>query len=206
MKTLADILKEAEQKYGHPIYLVSDEPYRELIYDDVKLPCVFDYYENSLVIYSFSKSMSLPGERIGYVAVNPKMEQWEMAFAAVAGAARCYGYVNPPSMMQMVVERCVGQTADISIYKKNRDLLCGGLQSLGFDCVKPDGAFYLFVKCPVPDAKSFSETAKKYELLLVPGDDFGLHGYVRVAYCVSEETIVNSMPAFKKLAEEYGLI
>ena len=205
LKALAEILKEAQEKYAHPIYLVSDEPYRELVYDDVKLPCVFDYYNNSIVVYSFSKSMSLPGERIGYVAVNPKMEQGDLVFAAVAGAARSYGYVNPPSMMQMVVERCLGQTADISLYKKNRDLLCDILESLNFKCVKPDGAFYLFVKCPIADAKLFSESAKKYELLLVPGDDFGLEGYVRLAYCVAEQTIKNSLPAFEKLAKEYGL-
>ena len=203
LKAIAEVLKEAQQKYGQPIYLLSDEPYRELVYDGLKVPCVFDFYENSIVCYSFSKSLSLPGERIGYLAVGPEMQDRERVFAALAGAARGCGYVNPPSMMQRVVEKCLGQTSDISKYKKNRDLLCSGLSELGFECVKPEGAFYLLVKCPGGDAKAFSENAKKYELLLVPADDFGLSGYVRLAYCVAEETIVNSMPSFKKLAEEY---
>lgn len=206
LRAIADILKAAQEKYSHPIYLLSDEPYRELVYDGAAVPCVFDFYDNSIVCYSFSKSMSLPGERIGYLAVGPKMQDKEQVFAALAGAARGCGYVNPPSMMQRVVEKCLGQTSDISKYKNNRDLLCGGLRKLGFECVKPDGAFYLFVRCPIEDAKAFSESAKKYELLLVPSDDFGLGGYVRLAYCVSEETIKNSMPAFKKLAQEYKLI
>ena len=206
LQAMADILKEAQEKYGHTIYLLSDEPYRELVYEGSEVPCVFHFYDNSIVCYSFSKSLSLPGERIGYLAVGPKMDSREQVFAALAGAARGCGYVNPPSMMQRVVEKCLGQTADISRYRKNRDMLCGGLTELGFECVKPDGAFYLFMKAPISDAKAFSDSAKKYELLLVPSDDFGLGGYVRLAYCVSEETIKNSMPAFRKLAEEYKLI
>lgn len=205
LKAIAHELKIAQEKYGQPIYLLSDEPYRELVYEGTNIPCVFDFYDNSIVCYSFSKSLSLPGERIGYLAVSPRMQDREMVFAALAGAARGCGYVNPPSMMQRVVEKCLGQTSDISKYKKNRDLLCNGLTELGFECVKPEGAFYLLVKCPISDAKAFSESAKKYELLLVPTDDFGLGGYVRLAYCVAEETIINSMPAFKKLAEEYKL-
>ena len=206
LKTLAEIMDKAQREYGKPIYLLSDEPYRELVYEGERVPCVFDYYDNSIVCYSFSKALSLPGERIGYVAVNPKMQDADKAFAAVAGAARGYGYVNPPSLMQRVVGKCLGQTSDISQYKKNRDLLYGGLTKLGFECVKPEGAFYLMLKCPISDAKEFSDRAKKYELLLVPGDDFGIEGYVRLAYCVSEETIKNSMPAFEKLAKEFGLI
>ncbi|MBQ7894960.1 MAG: pyridoxal phosphate-dependent aminotransferase [Oscillospiraceae bacterium] len=206
LKTLAEIMDKAQRKFGKPIYLLSDEPYRELVYEGERVPCVFDYYDNSIVCYSFSKALSLPGERIGYVAVNPKMQDADKAFAAVAGAARGYGYVNPPSLMQRVVEKCLGQTSDISQYKKNRDLLYGGLTKLGFECVKPEGAFYLMLKCPINDAKEFSDRAKKYELLLVPGDDFGIEGYVLLAYCVSEETIKNSMPAVEKLAKEFGLI
>lgn len=205
LQSIGDILRRAEEKYGHTIYLVSDEPYRELVYDGVQVPCVMHFYDDTIICYSFSKSLSLPGERVGYLAVSSRMAEKEKVFAAIAGAARACGYVNAPSMMQRVIEKCLGQTADISQYKQSRDLLYGGLTALGFDCVKPDGAFYLFMKTPEPDAKAFSERAKKFELLLVPSDDFGLPGYVRIAYCVSPEMIRRSMPAFKQLAEEYGL-
>ena len=205
LKKIGDILRQAEEKYGHTIYLVSDEPYRELVYDGAEVPCSLHFYDDTILCYSFSKSLSLPGERVGYLAVSSRMAEKEKVFAALSGAARACGYVNAPSMMQRVIEKCLGQTADISQYKKSRDLLYGGLTELGFDCVKPDGAFYLFVKTPEPDAKAFSERAKKYELLLVPSDDFGLSGYVRIAYCVSPDMIRRSMPAFKQLAEEYGL-
>ena len=197
--------RQAEEKYGHTIYLVSDEPYRELVYDGIQVPCVMHFYDDTIICYSFSKSLSLPGERVGYLAVSSRMAEKEKVFASIAGAARACGYVNAPSMMQRVIEKCLGQTADISQYKQSRDLLYGGLTALGFDCVKPDGAFYLFMKTPEPDAKAFSERAKKFELLLVPSDDFGLPGYVRIAYCVSPEMIQRSMPAFRQLAEEYGL-
>lgn len=206
VKKLCDIMREAQEKFGHPIYLVSDEPYRELVYDDIPVPCFFDYYENTIICYSWSKSLSLPGERIGYLAVCSDMQDKETVYAALTGAARGCGYVNPPSLMQRVVEKCVGLTSDISEYKKNRDLLYNGLMALNFDCIRPDGAFYLFVKSPVPDAKEFCEQAKKYELLLVPSDDFGIEGYVRLAYCVSTETITGSMPGFRRLAEDYGLV
>lgn len=206
IETLCAILRAAEEKYGHPIFVVADEPYRELVYDGSEVPCIHKYYKNSIVCYSWSKSLSVPGERIGYLAVNSAMKDKELVFASLAGAARGCGYVNPPSMMQRVIEKCIGLTSDVSEYKKNRDLLYDGLKALNFDCVRPDGAFYLFVKTPVADAKEFSEQAKKYELLLVPSDDFGVPGYVRLAYCVSAETIKNSMPAFEKLAKEYGLI
>lgn len=206
IEKLCAILRAAEEKYGHPIFVVADEPYRELVYDGSEVPCIHKYYKNSIICYSWSKSLSVPGERIGYLAVNSAMEDKELVFASLAGAARGCGYVNPPSMMQRVIEKCIGLTSDVSEYKKNRDLLYDGLKALNFDCVRPDGAFYLFVKTPVADAKEFSEQAKKYELLLVPSDDFGVPGYVRLAYCVSAETIKNSMPAFEKLAKEYGLI
>lgn len=202
---LGEILSSAEEKYGHVIYLISDEPYRELVYDGQNVPCVLDYYSDTILCYSFSKSLSLPGERMGYLAVSSAMADKEDVFASLSGAARACGYVNAPSMMQRVIEQCLGQTADISVYKENRDLLYKGLMALGFDCVYPDGAFYLFMKTPEPDAKVFSEIAKKYELMLVPSDDFGLSGYVRVAYCVSADMIRRSMPAFEKLANEYGL-
>ena len=203
---LSGILHAAEQRWGHPIYLVSDEPYRELVYDGQQVPCVLSYYDNSIMDYSYSKSLSLPGERIGYLAVSPRMEDADVVFAAICGAGRVCGFVNAPSLMQRVIEKCIDKTSDISLYKINRDLLYNGLKELGFDCVYPDGAFYLFMKTPEPDANVFAERAKKYELLLVPSDDFGVTGYVRIAYCVSAEQIRNSMPAFRKLAEEYGLV
>lgn len=205
LRELCDILRAAEAEFGHAIYLFSDEPYRELVYDGEEVPCPLCYYDDSILCYSFSKSLSLPGERIGYLAVNGKMPDKGDVFAALCGAARANGYINAPSLIQRVVEKCLTATADISVYKKNRRLLYEGLCACGFDCVYPDGAFYLFLKCPEPDAKAFSERAKKHELLLVPSDDFGLPGYVRVAYCVSPEMIKRSLPAFKKLAEEYGL-
>ncbi len=205
LRGLADILRRKSDEYGHSIYLVCDEPYRELVYGDVEVPCMMNYYNDCIVCYSFSKSLSIPGERVGYIAVSDKMRDRSLVVASVAGAGRGLGYINAPSLMQRVIEKCLGATADISQYQENRDLLYGGLRSLGYECVKPDGAFYLFVKAPEPDAKAFSEKAKKYELLLVPSDDFGCPGYVRVAYCVAKETIRNAMPAFKALAEEYGL-
>ena len=205
LKRLAELLRRAETRVGHPIYLVSDEPYRELVYDGELPPNVLRFYDDAIVCYSFSKSLSLPGERIGYLAVSDRMTEKEAVFAALAGAARACGYVNAPSLMQRAVERCLGLTADLSVYRNNRDLLYGGLKELGFDCVYPDGAFYLFVKSPEPDAKAFSERAKRFELLLVPSDDFGLEGYVRLAYCVPEERIRRSLPAFAALAASYGL-
>jgi aspartate aminotransferase len=202
---MAEIMDRAQRKYGHSIYLLADEPYRELVYDSVMPSCVTKFYDNSIICYSFSKSLSLPGERIGYLALCRRMKDRELVFDAIAGAARSLGYVNAPSLMQRLVERCISLTSDISKYRENRDLLYSGLTELGFECVKPDGAFYLFVKTPEPDAKAFSERAKKHELLLVPSDDFGLGGYVRIAYCVSNDMIRRSMPAFKALAEEYNL-
>lgn len=205
LRQLCDILRTAEAEFGHTIYLVSDEPYRELVYDGEEVPCPLCYYDNSILCYSFSKSLSLPGERIGYLAVNGGMADKADVFAALCGAARSCGYINAPSLIQRVVEKCLTATADISVYKENRRLLYEGLCACGFDCVYPDGAFYLFLKCPEPDARAFSQRAKKHELLLVPSDDFGLPGYVRVAYCVSPEMIKRALPAFNKLAEEYGL-
>ena len=205
LRTLCDILREQEKKTGKTVYLICDEPYRELVYDGTPVPCIFNYYDDAVVCYSFSKSMSIPGERIGYIAVGSNMADGDNVYAAIMGAARAMGYVNPPSLFQRVVEKCIGATSDISKYKENRDILCAGLDGLGYEYVKPQGAFYLFMKSPEPDAKRFSECAKKYELLLVPSDDFGMPGYVRIAYCVSRSMIERSMPAFRALAAEYGL-
>ncbi|MBD8046949.1 pyridoxal phosphate-dependent aminotransferase [Clostridium faecium] len=200
---LCKTLKEKSKEYGHPIYLISDEPYRELVYDDIEVPYLTKYYDNTLVCYSFSKSLSLPGERIGYIVVSNEMEDAQDVYAAVCGAGRALGYVCAPSLFQRVISKCIGITSDIAVYKKNRDLLYDGLTKLGYQCIKPDGAFYLFVKSMEPDASAFCEKAKKHELLLVPSDDFGCPGYVRISYCVSTEQIINSMPAFEKLAKEY---
>ena len=203
--TLCDLLREKSTEYGHPIYLITDEPYREIVYDGVQVPFLINYYDNCLVCYSFSKALSLPGERIGYVAVSNKMQDGEAIYAAVCGAGRALGYVCAPSLFQFLVGRCADLTSDMSFYRTNRDLLYNGLTEMGYSCVKPDGAFYLFVKSPEKDANAFFERAKKYELLLVPGDDFGCPGYVRIAYCVKTSLIQNALPAFRALAQEYGL-
>lgn len=200
---LCEVLKNKEAEYGHEIYLISDEPYRELVYDDIKVPYLINYYDDTFVCYSYSKALSLPGERIGYIVVSNKMKDERDAYAAICGAGRALGYVCAPSLFQRVVARCIDDTADISIYKKNRDILYNGLTELGFECVYPDGAFYLFLKSMEEDARLFCEKAKEFELLLVPADSFGTPGYVRVSYCVQTEQIENAMPAFEKLAASY---
>lgn len=204
IKALSAVLAEKSAEYGHPIYLITDEPYRELVYGDVFVPFLTNYYKNTLVCYSFSKSLSIPGERIGYIAVNPEAQGAEDLYAAVCGAGRALGYVCAPSIFQQVAARCLGKTADVSVYKHNRDLIYNALCSYGYTCVKPDGAFYLFVKAMEEDASAFCEKAKAKELLLVPADSFGCPGYVRISYCVSTKQIENSLPAFKALAEEYN--
>ena len=203
IKELTNILKEAEAKFGHPIFLISDEPYRELVYDNIEVPFVPKYYDNTIVCYSFSKSLSLPGERIGYILISDKSFDSSLIFDAVAGAGRALGYVCASSLFQRVIPYCLGKTADIEVYKKNRDILCESLKENGFEIARPDGAFYLFVKALEKDANKFCENAKKFELLLVPSDSFGYEGYVRISYCVSTEQIINSLPAFKKLADGY---
>ena len=203
---VCDILRKKEAEYGHPIYMIADEPYREIVYDGIKVPYIMNYYKNTFVCYSYSKALSLPGERIGYVAVSNEMEEEKAIYAAVCGAGRALGYVCAPSLFQRVVAECVEETADLSVYKRNRELLSGKLTEYGYHCVRPDGAFYLFVKALEPDAYAFYEKAKKYELLLVPGDDFGCPGYVRIAYCVKTSQIEAALPAFRKLAQEYGVI
>ncbi len=203
---LAEILEKKSAEFGAPIYLISDEPYRELVYDkDTVVPCVMKYYDHSIVCYSYSKSLSMPGERIGYIAVNPKAENAKEIYASVCGAGRMLGYVCAPALFQRLVAEFDGKTADLSVYKRNRDLLYNGLTDCGFTCVYPDGAFYLFVKAAEEDAAAFCERAKKYELLLVNGKDFGYDGWVRIAYCVQTERIEKALPLFRKLAEEYGL-
>ena len=205
VKAVSDVLAEAEAKYGHPIYLIADEPYRELVFDGIDVPYLMNYYKNTIVCYSYSKALSLPGERIGYIAVSPDMQDERTVYLAVCGAGRSLGYVCAPSLFQKVVGMTQGVKVDVGIYKENRDILYTGLTEYGFECVKPDGAFYLFVKSPEPDAYKFFERAKSKEILVVPCDDFGTKGYVRIAYCVDKARIVNSLPAFKALAEEYGL-
>ncbi|MBQ5328849.1 MAG: pyridoxal phosphate-dependent aminotransferase [Oscillospiraceae bacterium] len=205
IKKLSSILSEAEEKFGRKIYLISDEPYRELVYGEIKVPFVTKYYNDTIICYSWSKSLSLPGERIGYILVSPENPDWKEVYSGICGAGRALGFVCAPSLFQHMIPKCIKMTSDISVYKKNRDLLYGALSDLGFEAVHPDGAFYLFVKSPEPDAKAFSEKAKKHELLIVPSDDFGMEGFVRISYCVSTEQIERSLPAFKKLAEEYSL-
>ncbi len=203
---LSDMLREAESAFGHPIYLISDEPYRELVYGDIKVPYLTKYYDRTIVCYSFSKSLSLPGERIGYILVSSKMQNAKAVYAAVMGAGRALGFVCAPALFQFMIPKCLGKTADLSVYDENRKLLFEELTSYGFTCAKPDGAFYLFMKAAEPDAYAFCEKAKKHELLLVPSDDFGFPGYVRIAYCVTTETIRRALPAFRKLAKDYHLI
>ena len=205
VKRLAKLLEEKSAQFGRTIYLITDEPYRELVYGGVKVPYLTNYYPHTIVCYSYSKSLSLPGERIGYIFVNPAAKDATALYLAVCGAGRALGYVCAPSLFQKLIARCQGVTSDVSVYERNRDTLAGALRSYGFRCVQPDGAFYLFVKSPEPDAYAFCERAKKYNLLLVPGDDFGCKGYVRIAYCVSHEMIERSLPAFEKLAKEYSL-
>lgn len=203
---IAAVLREGSAAFGNPIYLISDEPYRELIYDEnTVVPFPMNVYENTVVCYSYSKALSLPGERIGYVAVSPNCEETKAVYAAVCGAGRQLGFVCAPALFQRVAAACDGLTGDLSVYRKNRDLLYKGLTECGFTCVYPDGAFYLFMKTPEADANAFCEKAKKYELLLVAGDDFGAEGYVRIAYCVDTERIERALPAFEKLAREYRL-
>lgn len=200
---LTKILKEKSEEYGHPIYLISDEPYREIAFDGVKVPYLTKYYDNTFVCYSYSKSLSMPGERIGYVVVPDEMEDAKAAYAAVCGAGRVLGYVCAPALFQRVAAECAGQTSEIAVYQKNRDILYNALTEMGYFCVKPEGAFYLFPRSLEPDAYAFCEKAKSLDLLLVPGDDFDCPGHVRIAYCVKTEMIERSLKAFEKLAGMY---
>ncbi len=205
IRKLADILNNKQKEFGTSIYLISDEPYRELAYDGVEVPYITKYYNNTIVGYSFSKSLSLPGERIGYLVIPKEVDAYEDVIAAANVANRILGYVNAPSLMQRAVARCLEAKVDLEIYNRNRELLYNSLVSFGYQCVKPQGAFYLFVKALEEDDKAFSNAAKKHNLLIVPGSSFGCPGYCRIAYCVDYDMIKRSLPGFKQLAGEYGL-
>lgn len=204
IKALSDLLTKKSKKYEKTIYIIADEPYRELVYDGIKVPFIPKYYDNTVVCYSFSKSLSLPGERIGYVFVSPSCEDRKNVFRAIAGAGRSLGFVCAPSLFQRLVPFCLGKTADLSVYEENRKILYDALTSYGYEVVYPEGAFYLFVKSPIPSAEDFSDIAKKYGLLLVPSNDFGCEGYVRLAYCQSTDMIRRSLPAFEQLIAEFA--
>jgi aspartate aminotransferase len=205
IKKLAKIMEDKQNEFGTEIYLISDEPYRELAYDGVEVPYLTKYYANTVVGYSFSKSLSLPGERIGYLVIPTEMPDYKNVFAAASIANRILGFVNAPSLIQRAVAKVIDEQTDIAYYNRNRELLYGSLKEYGFECIKPEGAFYLFVKSPVADEKEFCNKAKAYNILMVPGSSFACPGYVRIAYCVAYETIERSLPSFKKLAEEFGL-
>lgn len=205
IKKIVAVLEEKQQELNTEIYLISDEPYRELAYDGVEVPYLTKYYKNTIVGYSYSKSLSLPGERIGYLVIPSEMPDYENVFQAASIANRILGFVNAPSLMQRAVAKVLDEKTDIDYYDRNRQTLYEALKKLGFECIKPEGAFYLFMKTPVEE-KDFCDMAKKYNLLLVPGSSFACKGYVRIAYCVSYETIVNSIPAFEKLAKECKLV
>ena len=202
IRALAEILERKQREYGHAIYLISDEPYRELAFDGAVVPFVTKYYDNTMIVYSYSKSLSLPGERIGYVVIPDEVEESAVTIAAATIANRISGCVNAPSLIQLAVAKCTDARVDIDYYDRNRKALYDGLTSFGFTCVKPQGAFYLWVKAPAEE-KQFVEAAKKYHILMVPGSSFACPGYVRLAYCVSHETIVRALPKFEQLAKEY---
>lgn len=203
IKKMAAVMEAKQKEYGTQIYLISDEPYRELVYDGAEVPYLTKYYDNTIVGYSYSKSLSLPGERIGYLVIPDEVVDSQTVLSAANVATRILGFVNAPTLQQKVVAKCIDEETDISFYDRNRETLYNGLKDCGFSCIKPEGAFYLFVKSPVEDEKEFCAAAKKYHILMVPGSSFACPGYVRLAYCVSHETIVNALPKFKELAKEY---
>lgn len=202
-RKLGELLTAKSEELGHTIWLISDEPYREIVYDGCVTPWLPHYYKDTLVCYSFSKSLSLPGERIGYVLVPPTCTDAKLVYAAIAGAGRAIGYVCAPSMFQRVASLCVGQTADLSVYETNRRLLLDALRDMGFHCVEPKGTFYLFPRTLIADDVAFCEKAKDFDLLLVPGSGFGCPGHMRISYCVPTERIQRSLPAFQKLADHF---
>lgn len=204
IKKISTILDKKQQEFNHNIYILSDEPYRELVYGNMQTPNIMEYYNNTIIGYSFSKSLSLPGERIGYIQVSKNCKEKEELFKAICGSGRSLGFVCAPSLFQHMIPSILGYTSDINVYQENRDLLYNALTTIGYEVVKPDGAFYLFVKALESDALKFSEQAKKYELLIVPSDSFGYPGYVRLSYCVKKETIINAIPAFEKLYNDYN--
>lgn len=203
IKKMAAIMEAKQKEYGTEIFLISDEPYRELVYDGAEVPYLTKYYDNTIVGYSYSKSLSLPGERIGYLVIPDEVADSEDMLSAANVANRILGFVNAPTLQQKIVKACLNEKTDISYYDRNREALYNGLKECGFDCIKPEGAFYLFVKSPVENEKEFCEAGKKYNILMVSGSSFACPGYVRLAYCVSYETIVNSLPKFAELAKEY---
>lgn len=203
IRELAQILNEKQKEFGTSIYLISDEPYRELVYDGVEVPYLTKYYDNTIVGYSYSKSLSLPGERIGYLVMPDSLTDADEIIQAASVANRVLGFVNAPGLQQLVVSKCLDAKADVGYYDRNRKYLYENLNRLGFSCIRPEGAFYLFVKSPVEDEKEFCEKAKEFHLLLVPGSSFGCPGFVRLAYCVKYETIQRSMDAFEKLSKVY---
>ncbi len=203
IKKMAAIMEAKQKEYGTEIFLISDEPYRELVYDGAEVPYLTKYYDNTIVGYSYSKSLSLPGERIGYLVIPDEVADSEDMLSAANVANRILGFVNAPTLQQKIVKACLNEKTDISYYDRNREALYNGLKECGFECIKPEGAFYLFVKSPVENEKEFCEAGKKYNILMVPGSSFACPGYVRLAYCVSYETIVNSLPKFAELAKEY---
>ncbi len=205
LRAISEFLKEKQKIFGAPIYILSDEPYRELVYGGVEVPYVMNFYENTLVCYSYSKSLSLPGERIGYIALCHEAQEREKVFAAICGAGRALGYVCAPVLFQKMLLSCLEEKTDLSAYEQNKNLLYRALCDMGYTCVKPEGAFYLFIKAPGGDDAAFCEQAKKHDLLIVPSASFGLPGYMRIAYCVSLQTIQNALPAFRELAKEYNL-
>lgn len=203
IKALAALLRKKSEELGHTIYIVSDDPYREIVYDDIEVPYMLNYYKNTFAVYSYSKSLSLPGERIGYVAFLPEMEEAEAVEICLSNATRNIGYTNAPSLFQRVILKCLDETVEVDVYKKNRDLLYNHLLDLGFECAKPEGAFYLFAKTLIEDDKAFVEAAKKYNLLTVPGSAFGCPGYMRMSYCISYDKIERSLDAWTKLANDF---
>lgn len=203
IKKLSKILREKQLEFNKDIYIISDEPYREIIYDKNKVPCILNYYENSFIVYSYSKSLSLPGERIGYVVVNKNMNTFKDVIASLNIANRILGFVNAPSLFQRVIKESLNLEVDTNIYKKNRDLLYNHLISIGFKCLKPDGAFYLFPKSPIEDDVKFCEDAKRFNILAVPGKTFGCKGYFRLSYCISYDKIKKSLKAFDELISLY---
>ena len=204
LREVGKLLERKGEEAGHPIYIIADEPYRELVYGGVTVPFIPNIFDNTVVCYSYSKSLSLPGERIGYICVPEKCADSKSVYAAAAGAARAGGHVCPPTLVQKVIEMCADEMPDLAAYEENRDLLYDALVSMGYECAKPDGAFYLFVKAPNGDSMKFSEEAKvKENLLVVPGDVFGCPGYLRLAYCVSNDMIRRSLPAFERMITLY---
>lgn len=205
IRKLAEMLSKAQETYGHDIYIISDEPYREIVFSGVDAPCVSKFYDNTIMCYSYSKSLSLPGERIGYVAVNPACKDAALIVHMCTQISRGIGHNCPASLMQLTVAELLGETSDLSVYEENANILYDALTEMGFSCVRPGGTFYMFPKSPEPDAKAFCQKALKYHLVLVPGDSFGCPGFFRISYCVPTEKVKRSLAAFEKLAKEYGL-